>query len=295
MLKEVIKNTQKKVEKYVKNRKSPVVAKCYFWVIEMMKPFYFTNEFLLTTGLKRKSSSKYKSIVFFSVHKSASTFIKNTIIKLLDHENLQPVDFSGYMSSEKQGRYYNDKEKMKSLLVDKGFFYGAIRSYYDFPGIERFRVILVLRDPRDVLTSHYFSTLYNHPLSRIEVYEERKKYANQTIDEFVLENAEALNEKFSNYINHLIGKENVLFLKYEDMISNFEIWLNQLSDFLKLENNNVKEEILRTTTFKVDKEDPNSFIRNIKAGDHKNKLLPATIEKLNVIFHATLTQLNYEF
>lgn len=294
MIKKILKNTQPKIEKYVKNKNSSILVKPYFFAVKMLKPFYFTNEFLLMFGFKRKSKSSYDSIIFFTVHKSASTFIKQTIFKLIKSENITPVDFSTYWSASQQLKNYNSQTIMKSLLVKKGHFYGAIRNFYDFPDLDKFKVLLVLRDPRDVLTSHYFSTLYNHPLGRIEIYKDRQKYANQSIDDFVLEHAEALNTKYRNYIEYLLGKKNVLFLKYEDMISDFKNWMDQLCNFLGSTDESVRNEIISTTTFTVKKEDPNSFIRNIKAGDHKNKLQPETIDKLNKIFGEVLVKLDYD-
>ncbi len=58
-------------------------------------------------------------------------------------------------------------------------------------------------------------------------------------------------------------------------------------------NEKLIEEIVSKTSFKVKKEDKHSFIRNIKAGDHKNKLAPETIEKLNLLFKNELELLNY--
>ena len=63
MIKNFIKRTQQKVEKFVKKRNSPVLAKLYFSSIEMMKPFYFTQEFLLSTGLRRKKNGDYIRIL----------------------------------------------------------------------------------------------------------------------------------------------------------------------------------------------------------------------------------------
>jgi len=293
-MKKILKNTQRKIEKYIKSNNSSILVKPYFLAVKMMKPFSFTNEFLLMSGLRRRSKSNYDSIIFFTVHKSASTLIKQSIFKLIRSENITSVDFSTYWSADQQLKNYNSKATMKSLLVKKGHFYGAIRNFYDFPDLDNFKILLVLRDPRDVLTSHYFSTLYNHPLGRVEIYKDRQKYANQSIDEFVLEQAEALNTKYKNYINHLLGKKNVLFLKYEDMVSDFKNWMDELCNFLGATDQSAKEEIIKTTTFTVKKEDPNSFIRNIKAGDHKNKLKTETIDKLNKIFCEALQKLNYE-
>jgi len=293
MIKHFIKTSQKKLEARVKDKPDSFLAKFYVKGLTVLRPLYFTNEFLLIKGLKKQGGDQ-QSILFFSVHKSASTFIKNTVIELLQNKKLTTIDLSGFLSKKKQEEYYNDPGVMKQILKESGYFYGAFRSYYNFPDLDKYKIILVLRDPRDVLTSYYFSTLFNHPLGRKEVFQEREKYANMCIDDFVLEKADGFKKKYSAYCKYLLGKDNVLLLKYEDMISEFKTWLNKLSSFLKLsDNDEIIDSIVAKTSFKVKKEDPHSFIRNIKANDYKNKLEPQTITKLNHIFKEELTKLEY--
>jgi len=59
---------------------------------------------------------------------------------------------------------------------------------------------------------------------------------NFTIDEFVLNEAENFKTIYKAYCNNLLDKSNVLFLKYEEMISDFPAWLNKLSGFLEIKN-----------------------------------------------------------
>jgi sulfotransferase family protein len=293
MLKSFIKKTQRNLQARVQKEDS-ILLKPYLFLLSSLRPVYFNTEFLLLNGLKRKSKSKQQSFIFFTVHKSASTFIKNTILKLIGSNAITPVELSGYLSRKKQERYYNDPAFMRNVLREKGYFFGAFRAFYDFPNMDKFKIILVLRDPRDVLTSFYFSTLYNHPLSTKTVYEERKQYETYSIDEYVLETAPAMQNKYEAYCKNLLNKSNVLFLTYEDMINDFNNWLHTLNSFLGLKGNEQQlKEIIRATTFKVDKEDPKSFIRNIKAGDHLNKLKPETINKLNDLFFNELNRLGY--
>lgn len=293
MLKNFIKKTQRNFQDSVQQEGS-LLLKPYLFFLSFLRPVYFSNEFLVLNGLKRKSKSKQQSIIFFTVHKSASTFIKNTIIKLVGTSNIIPLKLSGYLNNRKKELYYNNPQFMKKVLKERGFFYGAFRAFYPFPDMDKFKIILVLRDPRDVLTSFYFSTLYNHPLSEKSVLEERKKYASYTIDEYVLDVAPSMQKNYAAYCKKLLSRKNVLFLKYEDMISSFEPWIHKLTNFLELKGvDDCINQIIATTSFKVEKEDPNSFIRNVKAGDHLNKLKPETIVKLNELFYNELKTLNY--
>ena len=294
MLKKLIKNTQRSLQDNVQ-KEGAILRKPYLYLLNFLRPVYFSNEFFLMNGFLRKSKSKQQSILFFSVHKSASTLIKNSIINLVGSKKIIPLKLSGYLSKTKQDKYYNDPNFMNKILLEKGYFYGAFRAFYPFPKLDKFKIILVLRDPRDVLTSFYYSTLYNHPLSSQKVFEDRNKYAVYTIDDYVLEKANDMQKIYANYCEYLLERENVLFLKYEDMIEDFELWLHQITSFLKLENveDQVKQ-IISETSFKVKKEDKHSFKRNVKAGDHLNKLKPETIASLNKLFYKELKTLGYE-
>lgn len=289
-----LKKTQGNFEASIKRNPKSTLINFYIKLLSIARPVYFRNEFLVIKGFIRKSYSNQQSIIFFTVHKSASTLLKSTVKTLLSDKKLITIDFSGFLSKKQQQEYYNNGNTMNRLLKKKGYFYGAFRSYYDFPCLEEYKIILVLRDPRDVLTSYYFSTLYNHPLGRKEVFEEREKTANMSIDEFVLQRSVDFKKKYRDYCKFLVGKENVLLLKYEDMITEFREWLCKLSSFLGLSNNTeVIEHIVSKTSFKVDKENPNSFIRNIKSNDYKNKLKPETITALTNIFKEELITLEY--
>lgn len=292
MFNKYIKQTQRKLEKKVKGNNNSVLKKPYIFFTTFLRPVYFSREFLLLRGIKT-SHSDVTSVLFFTVHKSASTFVKNIIFNL-EANRLKPVRLGGLVPASQQTELFNNREKMKKVLCPEGYVYGAFRAFYDFPQLEQFKIVLLLRDPRDVLTSQYFSTLYNHPLATKAFFEKRKKFQDYTIDEFVLESAPSFKEKYADYISHLLKKPNVLFLKYEDMVTDFEPWLKRLSDFLGLINNEKKlKEICDKTSFKVKKEDKNNFIRNITPGDHKRKLQPETITKLNTLFENELKELNY--
>lgn len=293
MLKKFILKTQKKFEKYA-TKDNSIAKRIYVTCLTALRPVYFSNEFLLMNGLKRNSKSPQQSVIFFTVQKSASTFIKKTVAALIGKDKVDHIRLTAYLNPKKQEKYYNDPAFMKKVLKEKGFFYGAFKAPYPFPDLQKFKVLLVLRDPRDVLTSSYFSTLFNHPLTATDMINKRKKFADYTIDKYVLELAPELQLRYKQYCDNFIGVETVLFLKYEDMVSDFKSFLEKIAYYLDLEDRQNKiEELVQANSFKVKKEDKKSFVRNITPGDHKNKLKPETISKLNELFKNQLIRLNY--
>lgn len=293
MIKSLIKNTQKKFEKYA-TKENSFGQKVYIFLLHTLRPVFFNNEFLLMNGWKSDSKSTQKSVIFFTVHKCGSTFTKKTLLKLIGPENIIPIKLSAYLSPEKKEKYYYDASFMTKVLKPKGFLFGAFKDMYPFANLDQYKVILILRDPRDVLTSSYFSTLYNHPLTAEDMIKKRKKYAEYTIDEYVLEIAPGIQKKYEAYCKNLLSDQNVLFLKYEEMVGDFSSWLAKIASYLELKNPEKRiEELVEATKFRVKKEDKNSFVRNITPGDHKNKLKPETINHLNILFRNELLKLDY--
>ena len=112
---------------------------------------------------------------------------------------------------------------------------------------------------------------------------------------YVLESISRFLEKYQDYIHHLYGKLNVVFLTYEEMVMNFESWLDALIQGLELNvSPQIVDRIKREANFSVDREDIHSHKRQVQPGDHKRKLKPETIEILNDRFAEVLETLGYD-
>jgi hypothetical protein len=292
MNKSYFKTLNHKLNKKIKQ--NPIMINLYMKFVPVMKYFYFKEERLLKNGNSIAKSDK-QSIIFFSTHKCASTLINNILEKLSAKDNLTPIHFSNYLPKAGMDPLYWDEEFLKTAFKPNGYYYGAFRMLYDIPNLENYKILLVLRDPRDVLTSHYFSTAFNHPVARAKTIKDREVAQEQGIDEYVLEKADLYCDIYTKYCDELLHLPNVLFLKYEDMITEFRPWLGEMTKHLRFNDQTTAiEEIIDSTSFTVKKEDKHSFIRNVKAGDHKNKLKPATIAKLDEKFKYVFEKMNYE-
>ncbi len=237
------------------------------------------------------------SFIFFTVHKSASTLMVNFIEALSKITGLVQIDYNGYFATEgaKGLEKQNNSQLIKKVFKPNGYIYGPLRNFINVPQIDNYPIILLLRDPRDILTSQYFSIKKTHPLITKKLIERREIAMNSTIDEHVKsEQADRFFQTYSIYIDKILGKKNVLFLKYEDMVNDFRSFILQINAHLKL---NLSEQQINsldlTKTFKIKSEDQNSHKRKVTPGDYKEKLQPETIEWLNKKFETILKKLNY--
>lgn len=277
---------------------------------------------LLRGKLRRRVNTA--SWLFFTVHKSASAYVADLFARLANSERLIPIDLEGYVfrHSERGVEPYVSEEfldhyhgriahgtppgvrEVKRIIPSRGFYFGAIRArpfYHRIPHFSEFKALLMLRDPRDVLTSRYFSIAYSHPLpsgnvaERDSIAAEREQAKEIGIDEYVLNMAPYCAEIYTDYCREVLGRPNVLFVKYEDMVRDFPAWLDQALEFWNVRKNTpTVARILDAADFSVSREDPYSHKRQVQPGDHRRKLHARTIRRLDATFEHILDGLGYE-
>lgn len=185
-----------------------------------------------------------------------------------------------------------------------GYTYGGYRGIepgMELPPYADGRTVVLVRDPRDMLTSLYFSEAKSHVApgssasdTLLKQFEERRRRALSTaIDDFVLGRAGGVLFSFETVLRELEGKAHKLF-RYEDVIFEKRRWVDETIAYLGFD---VPERLIATVVEKNDVrpagEDDAKHIRKVAPGDHLDKLQPATIAELNRIFAAVLDRFGY--
>jgi len=261
----------------------------------------------LLNGNSDSNPSNQKSVLHFSINKAATQHIKGVLKRLAVENKLIPVDYNGYafatdlpyldlLSSE-------EMESYKHIFSPCGYLYSVLGGMVkNIDQMEDYRIILSVRDPRDILVSKYYSIGYSHAIplktgnKRDRFLRRRDSIKKMSIDEFVLQDYTRVLLRFQAYQNELLNcYDNVLLLRYEDMIADYRRWLSKLAkgcDFY------ISEQLINTlvTDFektKVHVEDKFRHVRKGRTGDYKEKLKPETIEKLNEIFQPYMGTFGY--
>ncbi len=184
----------------------------------------------------------------------------------------------------------------------RGCMYGPIRSsrlLNHLPKLNRRKVVFLLRDPRDVLTSLYFSLTISHQAPRNPQLQEdfqnrRLKSQSQGIDCFVRKKTPQHLASYQRYCLFLQANPNFLLLRYEDMVADFGAFLDRVIDYWGLSvDTEMRNRFLALADFEVQGEDVHSHKRQVTPGDHRRKLAPETIGWLTEQFSAVLDQLGY--
>lgn len=278
-----------------------------FYLVNLISELVsFQNEKRLLAG-KSKPKSNQPSILLFTTHKCASGYAGGIIRSLTKNVGMTSISVETFFDKkfDKPVKELSNQEKQKIIEAGffrpKGYYYGPLRTYsWPIENIQDYQILLMLRDPRDVLTSLYFSVAYSHMIPTGKklaqrILDNRTEVMNKSIDEWVLENAPYYLSRYEIYCEKLLGKPNVFFCKYEDMVNDFSKWLDSVIKSLQLNDvdQQLRAKLINEANFDVE-EDIYAHKRQAQPGDHRRKLKPETISQLNYRFGDILSLLDYE-
>jgi hypothetical protein len=171
-----------------------------------------------------------------------------------------------------------------------------------------YRVIAMVRDPRDALVSMYYSFLGSHRAPQGMSSRQREdlakaraqKKANTPINQYVQEQASQYLDSLNAIASFMNKDKSPKVIRYEDYILDktglCEVILSFLQENIGLELAIESSELLNIA-LKHDiipcKEDSSQHVRKALPGDHLDKLDLHTINKLNAIFGDFLVAHNY--
>ena len=156
--------------------------------------------------------------------------------------------------------------------------------------------MLVVRDPRDIVTSHYFSNRYSHRAPGQQDGQREEKAAAGEIDEYVTRVAPRFAKRFSAYESMLDQHPQIASYRYEDLLFDFDTWIDEVIELMDVVP---KPRALAFVKERHDSkgpasEDVTSHKRQVAPGDHQRKLKRETIQELNEVFSGSLTRFGYE-
>lgn len=243
-----------------------------------------------------------KSAIALSMHKAGSTVSNVIFVEFFKAKGYKIDEISKQVlgSPVPEAQFFHDyQDKMQLSDV----YYGIARSpgAHSMPILSNLRVILQVRDPRDCITSQYFSYKASHvvptdPDKAKTFLERRQKIGETQIDDFARSAADSYVLRLERLKYILETHDDVLLLKYEDMVDNTKHWLAQISKFIEQPlTPELEKGIAKYINFRVSSEDEARHKRQVAPGDHKRKLTPETISILNEKLAPMLNAYQYTF
>jgi hypothetical protein len=245
--------------------------------------------------------SSRESVYFYTFHKCASSLFGGYVLKNV--QGLRHVDYAS--------RIYSGEKIDKIVFEENGFVYGPIRlsasprspvykklvePACDVDFIRSKIAIFLVRDPRDILVSLYYSFGYTHGLSSVdgirEIQEQsRGEIQRQTIDEYALESAHSIVGNFETLDKLSKACTRSVVLRYEDMIDRWDCFVEGLTKYLEIKPTVLTQ--IHQKSRPREKEDQESHRRSGKPGEFGSKLKEPTIASLNTTFQDVLGRFGY--
>lgn len=239
----------------------------------------------------------------FGIRKSGSSIMNSMLNGVANFSGQEVVDVAGKMFAAGVRVNVWRKEADLADFFVPGNIYGGFRDaptvIFDKPSFASARGILLVRDPRDALSSEYFSNAYTHSLppegpAREQMMKEREKALAASIEQFARENSPRFRQTMREYIP-LLGHPGFRVYHYEKAIMDKAWFLRDSADFLGLPlSDHEIGLILGWADVKPDVERPDQFIRRVTPGDHKSKFSPELIDHLDTLFAEELKLFGYK-
>lgn len=241
----------------------------------------------------------------FSIHKGGSTLMYNMIRDVCAEANIPAISFPDLFFQEGifDHEWCNDRQLLEYVVPGR-IYYGFryLPEVLRDPAVQvrRRKSVLLVRDPRDALVSQYYSfgrpDKSHHPPDRnLEQWQSMIKLGEQSnIDDYVLTSAHLLRDRLIVYKDHLLS-DNLLLRRYEQIYYDKQRFVRDIFGHFQLA---VDETIFSRVATRHDirptEENPANHIRQGTPGDHRRKLRPETIAKLNDQFRDVCQWYGYD-
>jgi hypothetical protein len=182
-----------------------------------------------------------------------------------------------------------------------GYAYGGFRDLpWPLPDYAAGRTVVLVRDPRDALTSFYFSMAYSHvppgtadSPDLLRAFEARRDRALAgTIDDFVLREALGHARAMRRI---LVNTPRPRLYRYEEIIFDKQAWVSDMVEYLALSTppRLISAVVARNDVLPAE-DAPLEHIRHVTPGDHREKLRPETIAALDARFAGLMKKMGYK-
>lgn len=239
------------------------------------------------------------------VARSGSSLLNDIVEELARANDRHIVDIGNVLfeASVLENQYRHDPELLSAILPGNVYvglrMMPAVLAWSDL-FVEGLKVLMV-RDPRDVLVSRYFSDGWSHKMPAVDdpgkltgnMERQRARAQNTTIDEYVLSLVPAAARTLMEYLPLLYSPTTVI-LAYEEYIFDKAALVDRiLTHFGWIAEPVLIDWILSSADVFPETEDPGSHIRQVRPGDHRSKLRADTVNRLNQVLSEVMEPFGY--
>jgi hypothetical protein len=181
-----------------------------------------------------------------------------------------------------------------------GGFREIPRSFLGATALRSLRKVMVVRDPRDMLVSRYFSTRFSHGFKArgtpqfAQLMRQLIDDGEMDLDKYCLYYSWIVNADFFLH-RDIIADPLTLVLKYEDFVYDKGHLAKVICEWFSLVIPNERLSAIVAPYAEIPvAEQPDQHIRQAHPGDHRRKLKPETIAALNGVLANFLAAFGYQ-
>jgi len=240
-------------------------------------------------------SPELVSCYFFAFAKSGSTLVDNMLADYCRACNY--AYFSLFGQAFSQGITTSDVQRdALECFQRRGYVYSGFRHYpaFELP-VDNAPAVLLVRDPRDMLVSLYFSIAKSHviPTPESRLVKERALVLGLDLQQFVVKRAPGYARQLTQYLQALSGSD-LLTIRYEDGIYDKKKMLTEIVKHYGMAfKTRLITRIAADHDIIPDAEDEEAHIRQVHPGNFRQRLKPGTIAAVNETLAPFLDQFDY--
>jgi len=250
------------------------------------------------TDIEIPPPGDFPSFYLFAMHKSGSTLLNGMMGDALARASVPQLAIPEF--AFRAGLHDNTILNPEDFTFARGYCYRGFRRFPDYLrgfDITALKKVLLVRDPRDMLVSLYFSLALSHSVPPAGTFQEaflarRARIRGMDIARFCIEWSDFVAEEFRGFEPAMASEIRVF--RYEDVIFDKARWLAEMFAYLGIElAAGEVAAIAAAHDIRPAHEDPAAHIRQVAPGNHRKHLDPATIATLDAAFAATLDRFGY--
>lgn len=247
----------------------------------LLKPSY--HKFIKYNRFKVVAGSPFDNIYYCCTQKTASQWFRNIFRDPLvyKYSGLRPIPYIRIgLREAKFDRPFSDKSICIHLYI-------SYQTYLQIPKPSNYRTFFILRDPRDILVSWYFSMKYSHP-SMFLVTHLRQEMQGMDFEQGMNFCVDTLNdlglfEAQRSWMSTVGEDEEVKIFRYEDFARDNYGFLHELFKYLLIDMPDADfNQLYAKNTFsritggrELGEEEKRSHYRKGISGDWMNYFSPA--------------------
>jgi hypothetical protein len=220
------------------------------------------------------------SVVAMSLPKAGSTLLFEMLKHLAPKAGLAYVSVQDFFFANGL-RLAEQPHEAGSLFLPRGYCYGGFRGPppYAIPILDAARCVVLVRDPRDMAVSHWYSVTQSHVVPKAEQGEHfmagaRAKALAHGRDAHVMQVARGLDSQYDRLLSSgILHRDATAVFRYEDVIFRKREWVDAICAWFGWDvPADARARVADQHDVRPATPDPSAHIRQVTPGNHRAEL-----------------------